>query len=274
MVHSISNSGISNCYLISGRDGLIAVDVGSITAADALIRFINASPDLSFSDVRYIAATHFHIDHIGGIGRFLKRCPGQTKVLFHHYVRDYLDGTRKLSPMQNWMTGLLPSAMASMARLGRPSGFFRLRSLARLPFDFECLCGIPVPGLRNIVRLPYPRERIVYLGDGKSQRYRLGFDDWGVIETPGHTEDSISFYNEKTAELICGDLILNLGKEGFGVLNRFHWDRRIMMRSYRTLYDTIAPKVIYPGHGEAIRSDVNALRKINVFGLRGYGRFL
>ena len=51
MVYCVPRSGVSNCYLISGRDGLIAVDIGSIGAAEALIRFINESPDLSLSDV-------------------------------------------------------------------------------------------------------------------------------------------------------------------------------------------------------------------------------
>ena len=85
---------------------------------------------------------------------------------------------------------------------------------------------------------------------------------------------SISFYNEATAELICGDLILNLGSEGYGILNQFHWSREVIIKTYEMLYDAIKPKVIYPGHGEAIRSDANAMRKVNIFKVRSYGRLL
>jgi len=259
MVYLVPNSGISNCYLISGTDGLMAVDIGSIGAADALVKFINDSKTLFFSDVKYIAATHFHIDHIGGIGRFLEKNPASTKVLFHHYVRDYLNKTRKLSPMKNWISGLIPAAIASFRHIRRPSHLM-----------FDSLCGIPMLGLRNIVRLPYGPddwnpERITYLEGGSSRRYKLGFDDWEVIETPGHTEDSISFYNEATGELICGDLILNMGCEGYGVLNHFHWDKEAIVKSYMRLYCSIEPKVIYPGHGEVIRSNSNALRKVYMY---------
>ena len=174
--------------------------------------------------------------------------------------------------MQNWITGLMPAAIASVRHIGQPSHFPGLRNMVRLPFGFESLCGIPIPGLKNIVRLPYSQERIEYLGDAKAPRYKLGFDDWEVVETPGHTEDSLSFYNEATAELICGDLILNIGCEGYGILNQFHWNREVIIKTYEMLCDTIAPKVIYPGHGEAIRSDSNALRKVDTFKVRGSGR--
>jgi len=41
------------------------------------------------------------------------------------------------------------------------------------------------------------------------QRSPSGFDGWEVLETPGHTEDSLSFYKPSTQEMICGDLVVN-----------------------------------------------------------------
>jgi len=48
-------------------------------------------------------------------------------------------------------------------------------------------------------------------GQGKMLRQRSpsGFDGWEVLETPGHTEDSLSFYKPSTQEMICGDLVVN-----------------------------------------------------------------
>ncbi|MFZ3116422.1 MAG: hypothetical protein WA121_12630 [Syntrophales bacterium] len=62
--------------------------------------------------------------------------------------------------------------------------------------------------------LPY-EDRISYIGSGLLSRYDLAFENWGIITTSGHTEDSVSFFNEDTRELICGDLILGR-KDGTG----------------------------------------------------------
>lgn len=254
MVHAVLNSGFSRSYIISGEDGLMVVDVGSIGTAEDAAAYIHDTPSMRFCDVRYIAATHFHIDHIGGIGHFLRKCPPETRVLFHRFVEGYLTGTGKLSLIRNWFVGLAPASLLSARYIRR---FSHLK--------FESLAGIPLPGFRDIVKLPYESRRISYFGDGKSVRYKLGFDDWEVIETPGHTEDSVSFYNESSGELICGDLILNMEKDGKGKLNLFHWNKEVITRTYRDLCNLIRPKVIYPGHGEIITGDGNVLLAVKSF---------
>lgn len=91
MVYMIPDSGISNCYLISGRDGLMAVDIGSIGAANALIRFINETLGQPLSVVKYIAATHFHIDHIGGNRDTAQGMPTGDEGSFS-FIREELSG--------------------------------------------------------------------------------------------------------------------------------------------------------------------------------------
>ena len=93
----------------------------------------------------------------------------------------------------------------------------------------------------------------------------LGFEKWEVLETPGHTEDSVSFFSEKTGELICGDLIINISKGGPGRLNRFYWRKDIIQDSFNYLCDTIKPVIIYPGHGDIIRDRGNALLGVDTF---------
>jgi glyoxylase-like metal-dependent hydrolase (beta-lactamase superfamily II) len=53
---------------------------------------------LSMAEVRGIVATHFHFDHIGGIGRLLRSCPTETRVLFHRRVKEYLRRPRVIYP--------------------------------------------------------------------------------------------------------------------------------------------------------------------------------
>jgi glyoxylase-like metal-dependent hydrolase (beta-lactamase superfamily II) len=281
MVHAVPDCGFARSYIISENDGLTVVDVGSVAAAADVASYIKSQPDMSMEMVRYITATHFHIDHIGGIGHFLAKCPPTTKVLFNHLVRDYLKGKRKISLIRGWRLGLIPVAIASLRYVKKLSHMF-----------FESPAGIPLPGIRNMATLPYGKRSIFYFGPGDNislhsdclpektadlqqrqggsehpflMRYPLGFAQWEVIETPGHTEDSVCFFNAVSQELIAGDLIVNMGKNESGRLNRFCWDKSAQLHSYELLRASIDARTIYPGHGEVISDKDNAMLKIQTF---------
>lgn len=248
MIHRIPNCGFAKSYLIEEDDGLAVVDVGSIGAAKEIENYCLNILARPLQNIRLIAITHFHIDHIGGIGTLLQKCSPETKVLFHPFVEEYLDGKRNLSRMQNWFTGLLPTMLGSLAGIGKLSDI-----------SFENAAGIPLTICEDYRYLPY-EDRISYIDSGLLSRYAPGFDCWGIITTPGHTEDSVSFFNQTTRELICGDLILGR-KDGTGYLNPFYGDKKTIIRSYRAVND-IKPQTIYPGHGEIIRDKVSAVLKV------------
>jgi len=251
-VHPIANTGFSRTYIIEDLNGLLVVDVGSIGAARDVAKYVKHL-GRSIEEIAYITATHFHIDHIGGIEHLIKQCGATTRVLFNWRVRDYLTGKKKISLIRNWRSGLIPATAVSARYVRRLSHFF-----------FMNLSGIPLPWMRGMVNIPVDRERIGFFGDGTAERYALGFGGWEVIETPGHTEDSVSFYNEMTRELICGDLIVNISKSGRGILNRFHWRGDLLKESFAYLCANMSPIVLYPGHGEVIRDKNNALDGVEI----------
>ncbi len=256
-VYPILNTGFARAYLIEGSEGLMAVDVGSPGCAKDIAGYITRVLGRTLDDLKYITATHFHIDHIGGIGHLLDMCPPRTRVLFHYMVKDYITGRKKISLIRNWFVGLPPATMVSARYLRRFSHL-----------AVESLTGIPIPGLRNIIRLPFSHDRIDYFGSEGKKIYPLGdsgFEEWEAIKTPGHTEDSVCFFNRATGELISGDLIINISKDGRGKLNRFHWSRNVIKESYDYLRGTIKPVIIYPGHGEVITGDVGILAKVKTF---------
>jgi len=128
MVHVIPESGFARTYLIeegrrSDSQNIMVVDVGSIGAAQEVADYLDGIPRKYAEDIRFIAATHFHVDHIGGIGTLLQKCSPDTQVLFHPFVREYLAHRRELPPMQNWVTGLIPAALASLLNITKPSDF-------------------------------------------------------------------------------------------------------------------------------------------------------
>jgi glyoxylase-like metal-dependent hydrolase (beta-lactamase superfamily II) len=244
MVHRVPDCGFAAAYVVEEEQGLLAVDVGSVGASEQTQKLITDGLGRKIEEIRFIVATHFHIDHISGIGHLLKKCPPSTKVIAGYMVRDYLEGRRSICPMRNWVEGLLPAAVAGSKQVHKPQD---------LPVG---LSGIPVFPFDRLAIPGFDPDRMIYAGSG---RPLCGFGQWEIIETPGHTEDSISLYNAASAELICGDLILNLEKNGRGKLNRFHWDPAVIMNTFLTLKKEITAARIYPGHGEVISSHGNAL---------------
>ena len=253
MVHSIPDCGLANTYLIEEGAGLMVVDVGCVGAAQGVEDYCTHTLKRSLRAIRFIAATHFHIDHIGGIGALLSKCPPKTTVLFHPLVKAYLKANRPLSPMRNWITGLLPTLIA---------GRFGVRKRSDLSFDGPA--GVPVPFFRDLQRVSYA-DRIRYLEGNRLPRSQIGFGDWEVIAAPGHTEESVVFFNEATGELISGDLVLGR-KDGRGYVNRFCWDEEWIRMSFTALTESNHARTIYPGHGAIIHDDVDAFRKVECFG--------
>jgi glyoxylase-like metal-dependent hydrolase (beta-lactamase superfamily II) len=254
MVHPIPGSGIAQTYLITDeKDGLMVVDCGSVGAAEAVEVFCTHTLKRSLIAIRIIAATHFHIDHIGGIAALLAKCSPKTTVLFHPLVRAYLKAGRPLSPMRHWVTGLVPTLIAG--------GFFGVRKWSDLTLDGPA--GVPLPFFRDCQRVSYV-DRIRYLEGNRLPRSRIGFGGWEVIAAPGHTEESVIFYNEASGELITGDLILGR-KDGRGYLNRFCWDEGQTQRTFAALVETLHVRIIFPGHGPVVWSAENAFLKVDDF---------
>ena len=247
MVHRVADCGFANAYVVEERHGILVIDPGSRGAADKIESLVTDGLGKSMEEVMFIAATHFHIDHINGLGRLLSRCPPATKVIFHHRVRDYLDGTRKLTPMRNWLRGCLPVAIASLKYV---------QGIRDISFGIS---GIPLPVLNGFCRIGFSRQRVEFIGGNGRWRYGFGFGDWEIVETPGHTEDSISFYNSGSGDLVSGDFILGYESCGKGKVARFYWDREVLMRTFVRIRNEIKAANIYPGHGDAIHSPGNAL---------------
>ncbi|HEY3383357.1 MAG TPA: MBL fold metallo-hydrolase [Vicinamibacterales bacterium] len=79
---------------------------------------------------------------------------------------------------------------------------------------------------------------------------RLGDEDFEVIQTPGHTEDSICLYGQRSGALFAGDTpLVHLSPDGdyeSGYVNAL---RRIVEKPVKT---------IYFGHGDPLTADCRA----------------
>jgi len=236
-IHAITE-GIANAYVVSDKDGVMVVDPGSRGAALAVLDYctniIDASPQES---IKIIAMTHYHIDHIGGIATLLEHCGPDTKVIATEYAKDYMAHKRRLSSMHNW-----PSCMQT--------AFCCLKGDAPAAFhSYDSLAGIP--DFANL-SIPVDSSRFKFYENGFDGT--IGFGDWLILPTPGHTEDSVSFHSPAAKALICGDFILNVEPALFphGRINGFHSDFIAIQSSLQYLKKNVNVVALYPGHGDVV----------------------
>jgi glyoxylase-like metal-dependent hydrolase (beta-lactamase superfamily II) len=232
-VHSI-RGGYANTYLIEDGDSCVAVDVGTAVAAGRILQYFNR-PSLDTSRLKLVTATHFHIDHVAGISRLVDLFP-EIEVCFFKTVGEYLKRKRKLcliSPSL-WLNRLT----VFMAL----DGHIR-NTVAALVSD---RVGIPLPVLRTW--LPSRYHAACILCEGKPVPY---LPHWELIATPGHTTDSVCFYNRQEKTLLTGDTILSTG--GRCKLNSFCCDRTAIKGSFQRLLPLTAAH-IYPGHGTPLNN--------------------
>jgi len=82
---------ISTYVLTAGKIAL--TDVGPATSVDNLLSGL-AELSVNPKDVRYILATHVHIDHTGGVGQIIKQMPDASVIVHERGARHLVDPTR------------------------------------------------------------------------------------------------------------------------------------------------------------------------------------
>jgi len=225
--------GYANTYLIEEDGSFAAIDVGTFWAAEEIYRHLRIR-SADTTSLRMVTATHFHIDHIGGISKLIKLFP-EMKVFFYVKVGEYMarKDTICLFSFFSWLRDLRP-VLISCDNHGK-------NLPAALKSDWA---GIPIPFLRkHLLSIP---EVFCTLGGDRPMPY---LRNWKLINTPGHTNDSVCLYNPIEKALISGDTILNM--EGSGELNRFCCDQDSIKESFKVL-SSLNIERIYPGHGKTL----------------------
>ena len=118
--------------------------------------------------------------------------------------------------------------------------------------------GARVVGHRALAR-HVPLDVIVK--DGDVLPLAPGLDEWmlQVLETPGHTRDSISLWHPKRRALFCGDLVP--GGAGTVIIDPPDGD----MTDYLASLDrcaTLGPVTLFPAHGSPTGAAVRRIRSL------------
>lgn len=221
-------SWIFNCYLVpdGGAGTPLIVDPGMPRLAAAAGQ---AADRLQRAEAIPVAATHGHTDHVGGIRALAD--VGDIRLFLPERDIDYLAGSAPRSPTLRALARIWPvmrdvpfegSALVQAARGGRVAGFGGLG------------------GFRM------PLKPAGFLADGDTIP---GAPDWAVLRTPGHTDDSICFYNAASRAMFSGDTVLTC--RGQAWFNPEYVDGAALGATEDRLRG-IRVDTIFPGHGHPI----------------------
>lgn len=220
--------GDVNSFLMKG-DTLSLVDAGPKTPeAYAALEHGIKEAGYSFNDIEQVILTHHHPDHAGWIDAF----DGAT-VLGHTYNDLWLK---------------------------RDDDFFKYHDAFYLERLIEE--GVPEEYLFWVKRM---KRSVVLMGDRPLDRTLAegdalpGHEGWTVMETPGHAQSHLVFWNEQTGEMIGGDLVLE--KVSSNPLIEPPLDPKMGRPRSLLQYNaslkrllTLPVDIIYSGHGNEVRN--------------------
>lgn len=218
---------IFNCYLVpTGAEGRpLLVDVGLPSHAVAVRAWLDHAGARLDGDVLALA-THLHSDHVGGLPE-LDRVT-RADVGLPARAKAYAAGETPRTP-----------GLAEIARIAPV--------LREQRFD----AGALIEQLRGprvgygVGRFALPVAEPCWLDAGPLG----GAPGWEVLVTPGHTDDSVSYYHAESRTLCSGDAVLSVG--GRAWFNPEHVDPAASAETEALLRQRRVD-VLLPGHGRPV----------------------
>ncbi|MGA1791667.1 MAG: MBL fold metallo-hydrolase [bacterium] len=172
-IHCI-NGCIETIFLVEYPEGILILDGGCKGDVAEVEHYVSEVLGRSMDSIKLVIASHAHPDHTGGTHLFNKR-----------------HGIPIAAPIgiNKWYSGM--------------GGFIQFHIDLLLTFWVARKKRHPLRSIfyKRRIRCDYP------LKDGDTLPF---FNDWKVMETPGHTAHDIVLYNQKASTLYVSDMFLRL----------------------------------------------------------------
>ncbi len=181
---------IFNCYLIhdGGEGRPVVVDAGLPGITDDL-RAVMPGLGLDVAALVSVCATHAHCDHVGGAPEL------STAARCHAHLpqqnRAYLEGTTPRSPGPAGIAHIWPTLLDQAFDVHGAGAAVRGARIAGY-------------GTAGGMRWPEDQPPEFFPADAAMP----GAPGWQVIAAPGHTDDSVAFWNPEARTLLSGDAVI------------------------------------------------------------------
>lgn len=228
-----SSSWVFNCYAIEGDNGqTVLVDPGLPTnTKKALARLHSLGRS---AETIHAVATHGHVDHVGGMP--LLRMEHDARIYLPSRCERYLEGeVPRTFPTR--------TALRFFPMVGQQK--FSIATIRELATASK---SIGFAGASATFQFPFAPDG--YLKEGSTLP---GAANWQVLNVPGHSDDSVCFYNEQSATLVSGDAVLT--HNGRAWFNPEIVDIEASARTEERLR-SLYVRHLLPGHGLPISGDV------------------
>ncbi|RXT06387.1 MBL fold metallo-hydrolase [Ammoniphilus sp. CFH 90114] len=226
------NNGLKsiNFYLLRNEEGLTLIDAGLNTEECwSHLKLGLDKIDQSLEDINQILITHNHHDHVGLVNRVMTALPREIPVYAHQ---------------------------EAIPRLKRNKEFFSMRIDFFQQLYEEMGCG--EAGEKQVKKL---REAMA-----TNEKHAIQADiipllpagriaNLDVIETPGHSPDHVSFYDNKNKWLFVGDHVLEHISSNAMIEPTSDGKRRKSLIDYSESLKICAKvdaDTLFTGHGELI----------------------
>ncbi|OWA33438.1 MBL fold metallo-hydrolase [Saccharibacillus sp. O16] len=178
-----------NSYMLRGEDGWTMVDPGPRSAEnEAVWKEALAELGIEMSDIASIVLTHHHPDHYGLSGWIQQQSGAQV----------WMSRAASEAAWRGW--GTLQDESAPSAWTAEMIALYRQHGMAP-----ERLDQLP-EHLGSFLPQVTPQPEISVIAP--ELPIRFGGRWWQPIETGGHAEGHLSFYEEQTGLILCGDAVL------------------------------------------------------------------
>lgn len=216
--------GLNNLYLFKNKnDEYLLLDTGiNVKKEKILKRIIQKIGEVK--KIKVIVLSHSHADHVGNLKMLIDEI-GDVRVIAHRNSENVLETGRNVIP----------------------NGFY--------PFTEKI--SKKLKSKKNFTKNIFPKlqktdvEKVIFINFLQQERILLseyGFGNMEIIETKGHSDDSISLavFDEKNNEkyLFCGDMVQNLCFK-FPLIPLFGENKEELIESWKKIilngYDKFFP---------------------------------
>ena len=201
---------IQSTYLAVYPDKIMLLDGACRPDVAMVLDYIKTTLQRPITDLKVVVVTHMHPDHAGGAHKFRE----QTGCLIVSADKD-----------TQWYSRI---AGRTMHLVDMNLAHYVARRQGRSP--------------KNLY-YPAHLKADITVGEGDSVP---GFDEWQVLETPGHTDRDLSLFHMSSRQVYTADLIIKLRHKFVAPFPVY--DPKVYIQSLQKIKD-LKPSMVMMAHG-------------------------